>query len=243
MGKSSIPSIPYEFNPNVSFPAYLTRRGILKSIVKYAPKLKGIMMDFGCGAKPYKNVFDVAQYIGVDFQGDGHSHENEVIDVFYDGHHIPFDNASFDSVFSSEVFEHIFNLPDILKEINRVTRMGGKLLITCPFSICEHEVPNDFARYSSYAIKHLVEQNGFKLIAQEKTGNSIEAIFQLYITYIHQNIAPKLRKIPVVRTVFKKVTYTSLNLFAKLLSKMLPKGRELYLNNVLLCEKIEEVCV
>lgn len=243
MGKNGSPFIPYEFRPNLSYPAYLTRNGILKSVMKFAPQLKGDLMDFGCGSKPYKNLFEVSRYIGVDFQGEGHSHVNEEIDVFYDGRHIPFDNATFDSVFSSEVFEHIFNLPEIMKEINRVTKIGGKLLLTCPFSICEHEVPNDFARYSSYAIKHLVELNGFKVIAQEKTGNSIEAIFQLYITYIHQSITPKLRKIPVVRSAFRIVTYTFLNLFAKLQSKILPKGYELYLNNILLCEKISDVCV
>jgi ubiquinone/menaquinone biosynthesis C-methylase UbiE len=77
---------------------------------------------------------------------------NEQIDVFYDGRKIPFEDEYFDAVFSTEVFEHIFNLEEILKEINRVMKVSGKILITCPFAICEHEVPNDFARYSSYAI-------------------------------------------------------------------------------------------
>src|SRR6516225_8308589 len=106
--------IPYEFNPNITFPAYLTRNSLLKTISKLAPQLKGRLLDFGCGAKPYKTLFAVDEYIGLDFENPGHPHLNEQIDVFYDGKTIPFENACFDSIFSSEVFEHIFNIEDIL---------------------------------------------------------------------------------------------------------------------------------
>jgi len=44
----------------------------------------------------------------------GHPHLNEQIDVFYDGKKVPFEDGHFDAIFSSEVFEHVFNLPDIL---------------------------------------------------------------------------------------------------------------------------------
>ena len=71
---------------------------------------------------------------------------------------------------------------------------GGMLLITCPFSICEHEVPHDFARYSSFGIKSMLERNGFEIIQQNKTGNSIETVSQLRIMYIHQHITPHIRK-------------------------------------------------
>ena len=109
-------SISYEFNPGITYPAYLTRNRLLKAIAAYAKELKGVMMDFGCGSKPYKSLFTVEKYIGIDYENPGHPHINEQIDVFYDGKKIPFDDAYFDSVFSSEVFEHVFNLDEILKE-------------------------------------------------------------------------------------------------------------------------------
>src|SRR5215471_17650924 len=188
--------ISYDFNPNITYPAYLTRNRLLKAIANYSKELKGVMMDFGCGSKPYKPLFNVEKYIGVDFENPGHPHINEQIDVFYDGKKIPFDNDYFDSVFISEVFEHVFDLDEILKELNRVMKPGGLMLITCPFSICEHEVPHDFARYSSYGIRYLLEKNGFEILQQQKSGNSIETIQQLRITYIHQHITPYVRKIP-----------------------------------------------
>lgn len=236
-----IEKIPYEFNPNITYPAYLTRNRLLRAISFHAKKLSGTMMDFGCGSKPYKSLFDVENYVGVDFENPGHPHINEQIDVFYDGHTIPFENNHFDSVFSSEVFEHIFNLDEILKEINRVMKPGAIMLITCPFAICEHEVPHDFARYSSFGIRNILERNGFEIIQQDKTGNNIETITQLKIMYIHQHITPLIRKIPILRSVFRLVTYTYLNVLAILKNRLFPNEQDLYLNNVVLCKKKKTV--
>lgn len=234
-------SLTFEFNPTVTYPAYLTRNRLLKSITEYSSELKGILLDFGCGSKPYKSLFTVKEYIGLDFENPGHPHLNEQIDVFYDGEKIPFPNEYFDSVFSSEVFEHVFNLEEILKEINRVMKVDGKILITCPFAISEHESPHDFARYSSFAIKHLFEKSGFQIIEQCKTGNSLETIFQLWIMYIHQHITPFVKKIPFIRSAFRLLTYTSLNCVALLMSKVLPTRKDLYLNNVVLAKKIKKI--
>jgi SAM-dependent methyltransferase len=229
--------IEFAFDPDITFPSYFIRKRLLKAIRSLAPQLTGILMDFGCGSKPYRSLFEVDDYIGLDFENAGHSHANENIDVYYDGKNIPFQDDYFDSIFSSEVFEHIFNLDEILPELRRVLKPGGLMLVTCPFVISEHEVPNDFARYSSFGITHLLNKNGFEIESLTKTGNAVETVFQLWIMYIHQHITPYVRKIPVVRSIFRFFTYTSLNILALLFSKILPKRNDLYLNNVILCRK------
>ena len=234
-------NIPADFKPSITQPHYLIRNRLLEAIIPLASQLKGRMMDFGCGQKPYYNLFSPKEYIGVDYNNPGHPHDNEAIDVYYDGKTLPFQNDHFDSIFSSEVFEHIFNLPEILKELNRVLKKDGLMLITCPFAFCEHEVPNDFARYTSFAMKHLLTQNGFEIVTQLKTGNSIEAISQLQLTYIHQHITPIVRKVPVVRSIFRFFTYSIINISALLLGRILPGGKDLYLNNVILCRKAQNV--
>lgn len=233
--------IPKEFDPSITQPSYLIRNRLLKNIRTLSPQLKGRLMDFGCGRKPYRSLFSVDEYIGVDFENPGHPHANESIDVFYDGKHIPFADAHFDSIFSSEVFEHIFNLEEILKELNRVLKQGGTMLITCPFVFCEHEVPNDFARYTSFAIRHLLEKNGFEILQQVKSGNSIESIAQLRLVYCHEHLYPKLKKIPVVRSAFRLITYSIINVSTLALTRILPAGKDLYMNNVLLCRKTREL--
>lgn len=230
--------VSYMFNPGIRFPAYLLRKKLSLSIIKHVPYLKGKMMDFGCGSKPYKSLFSVNEYIGVDFQGQGHSHENEQIDVFYDGISIPFPDNHFDSVFSSEVFEHVFNLEHIVTELHRVMKKGATIVVTCPFAIAEHEVPNDYARYTSYGLKHLFEKNQFKVIAYEKVGNHFETIMQLRIMYIHMYIMPKFNKLIIVKPILEFFTYPILNLYTLVFSKILPNRNDLYMNNMIVCEKL-----
>ncbi len=56
----------------------------------------------------------------------------------YDGKNIPFSDASFDIVFSSNVLEHIQDVPSTLAEISRVLKPGG---------ICIHILPTPAWRF------------------------------------------------------------------------------------------------
>jgi SAM-dependent methyltransferase len=50
------------------------------------------------------------------------------------------------------VLEAIFEPKCFLKELTRVLKPGGYALFTVPFIWDEHDQPNDFARYSSFAL-------------------------------------------------------------------------------------------
>ena len=140
-------------------PFYFVRKHLYENIAEIAPLLKGSILDFGCGAKPYAELFvNCTKYVGMDIDVSGHDHSNELIDVYYDGKHIPFEDEVFDNVFSSEVFEHIANPEKILPEINRVLKNNGYMLATVPFIWNEHEIPYDFKRYTSFGIKELLER-------------------------------------------------------------------------------------
>ncbi len=220
-------------------PFFLIRNHLDKYISNLAPQLQGQVLDFGCGSKPYKKYFrHVISYTGLDIEVSGHSHKNEHIDVFYDGKKIPFDNNSFDGVFSTEVFEHVFNLEEVLQEIHRVLKVGGKLVFTCPFMWPEHETPYDFARYSSFGIKYILEKKGFKVIEQYKTGHFFEVIMQYVIFYVHCFIPKKPQ---MLYYLLYQVFILPILLITLLISLILPKifkRKDLYFNNVLLLEKI-----
>jgi SAM-dependent methyltransferase len=228
------------FNPNLFHPFYFVRKGLYKAIKKNAAELAGVMMDFGCGSKPYKSLFNVKEYIGVDYNGDGHSHEKEEIDVFYDGKTIPFPDNHFDAVFSSEVFEHLFNLEEILPELNRVMKPDSKILITCPFVWNEHEVPNDYARYTQFALKHLLEKHGFSIIKIEKTGTFVTTIFQMIVVYNLQYILPVfgfLMKISPIRFILKFLFILLPNLAGVVSNTLLPRNQGFYQNTIVLAKK------
>lgn len=229
-----------EFKPGLSHPFYFMRRGLYVGISRQAAALRGRMMDFGCGTKPYRSLFDVEEYTGVDFDNSGHPHAGEEIDIFYDGHSLPFPNGYFDSILSSEVFEHIFNLPDMLAELNRVMKMKGKMIITCPFVWNEHEVPFDFARYTRFALKHLLESRGFHVISEEKAGTFIQAIFQSWNLYWYSVLSSRARKRPVIRWTMKYLLFTPINIMGRFFNWLLPRNQSMYLSNIVLAEKIGE---
>jgi SAM-dependent methyltransferase len=216
-------------------PYFFIRKGICTAIISNSDFLKGRLLDFGCGSKPYRSLIAADEYIGLDIEQTGHSHKNEHIDVYYDGKNIPFSDNQFDVVFSSEVFEHIFNLDEILMEIHRVIKVGGYLVITLPFVWDEHEIPYDFARYTSYGISHLLERLGFRIVKLTKTGNYVEVLFQMLAAYINQSILPvKVRKI------LAPIFVAPIILVGIALSKILPNNSNLYLNNVIVAQKIPE---
>ena len=235
-------AVSRQFKPSRSNAFYFIRRSLYEKIKRLAPELDGRLLDFGCGSKPYQSLFTNArEYIGLDYESEGHSHANENIDVIYDGKKIPFGDEHFDSVFSSEVFEHIFNLEEIIPEIKRVMKKQGKILITCPFVWNEHEVPMDFARYTGFALKHLFEKNGFEVLIQDKSGDFTLALYQMRMIYFNQHFIPSfplLGKLKFFRTNVPPLINPILNLWFSFWHRVLPKRRDLYLNNIVLARKL-----
>lgn len=235
-------AVSKEFKPSITNPFYFIRISLYEKIRQLAPQLQGSLLDFGCGSKPYESLFiNATRYVGLDYESAGHSHLNENIDVIYDGKNIPFADEQFDSVFSSEVFEHIFNLQEIIPEIRRVMKKGGKILITCPFVWNEHEVPVDFARYTQFALKDLFEKNGFEILTQDKSGDFTMAVYQMKMIYFNQHFIPSFPlfgRMKFFRTNIPPLINPILNLWFSFWHWVLPKRQDLYLNNIVLAKKL-----
>ncbi len=227
-----------DFNPGLSHPYYFIRRGLYNAMNKFAPSLNGKLLDFGCGSKPYQALIKVDEYTGLDFQNPGHDHSKEQIDVYYDGNKIPFPDEHFDSVLSSEVFEHLFNLPHTLEELHRVMKKGGKILLTCPFIWNEHELPYDYARYTQFALKDLLEKKGFRVLEFEKRGNFVEAIAQVRALYYVQVAGPFFSRLSFVGKFLLRSSLFLVNGWGRIKSAVFPKRFDLYLSNIFLAEKI-----
>lgn len=215
---------------------YLSRRGIARSMEKYAPKLEGRILDIGCGTRPYEKLFTACtEYVGVEIDTPD-TRQAGYADFFYDGHTLPFDSDSFDGVLLNEVLEHVFNPDEFLMELRRVLRPGGQILLTVPFAWIEHEKPFDYARYTSFGLKSLLEKNGFIVLRQEKIGTGVTAIFQLKNAYWDCVIPyrPLWLRYMLVMTIG-----TWNNLWGLLLSKLLPNQSDYYLDQVVLGRRPE----
>ncbi|OOG44664.1 class I SAM-dependent methyltransferase [Polaromonas sp. A23] len=216
-------------------PVYIVRRGLHKTILDLSPAIGGRVLDLGCGTKPYESLFtNATSYTGVDIEVSGHDHADSKVDVFYDGKTLPFPDENFDSVVSFEVFEHVFNIEEVLGEVIRVIRPGGRFLLTIPFAWEEHEVPYDFARYTSFGIEHVLRRAGFDGVRTVKSSTTVLAIGQLFIAYLAKYVSPQ-KRFPAIA--FQLLVIFPLNVVSVLVNAVLPKQYGYFCNCVVVCEK------
>jgi SAM-dependent methyltransferase len=215
---------------------FIIRSGLFNGLKNLSNEIAGKILDFGCGSKPYEGLFiNQQQYVGLDVEVSGHNHSDSKIDVFYDGKVIPFTDGEFDSVVAFEVVEHIFDLDISLTEINRILKDGGNFLFTIPFGWEEHEQPYDFARYTSFGIKSLLEKHGFEVVALNKTNNFILALAQNLISYIDTSVLPQ--KLPFGHTILTIFIISPITILGLIFSKILPSNTNYYSNLVVLAKK------
>jgi SAM-dependent methyltransferase len=161
----------------VSNRAYLTLVMLENSLRQCAPFVKGHVLDVGCGHRPYEKSFfaSATRYIGIDYLSD-----RSRPDVISSALALPFKPATFDTVVSTEVLEHVPNPATALDEMARVLKPGGHLVLSVPLYWPRHEVPYDFFRYPYDGLLHLIEESGFKLERLFNRGRSYAFLGQVF---------------------------------------------------------------
>jgi SAM-dependent methyltransferase len=214
-------------------PFYFARRGLWRGLGEFFPRLQGAVLDVGCGRKPYRDLVPARNYVGVDIDTPV-TRALAAADVFYDGRRLPFPDQQFDAVLCSQVLEHVFTPDEFLAEIHRVLRPGGTLLLAVPFVWDEHEQPADFARYSSFGLRALLERSGFTVAEQRKTCADFRAVVQLAsgalfkVTHTPNRWVNLLAQLALLAPV---------NAVGGLLARMLPGNPDLYLDNIVLARR------
>lgn len=209
-------------------PFYFARRGLHAGLGEFLPGLAGDVLDVGCGRKPYRHLTRATRYVGVDIDTPA-TRALAAADHYYDGRTLPFAAASFDAVLCSQVLEHVFIPVEFLREIHRVLRPGGVLLLTTPFAWDEHEQPQDFGRYSSFGLKDLLQRAGYVVEVQRKTCADFRAIVQLAAGYLYK----VTRTEKTALNVFVQLALIApVNVAGALLAWLLPRNPDFYLDNI-----------
>ena len=73
---------------------------------------------------------------------------------------------SFDTVILFNVLEHIKNYNNLLSEINRILKKGGKLELFVPFMHRYHEDPKDIFRPTHFYLDKMLSEAGFETKTQ-----------------------------------------------------------------------------
>ena len=151
-------------------PTLFSHNWLIKSIVNRALKkaatnyAQGALLDIGCGEKQHESKFApyIKQYIGVDHEST--IHDKSKIDIFATAYDTTIETATIDTVACLAVLEHLERPEDAIKEMTRVLKPGGHVILTGQFFWHLHEVPRDFFRYTRFGLEYLFTQNGFEII-------------------------------------------------------------------------------
>jgi SAM-dependent methyltransferase len=210
-------------------PFFIARRGLSAPIRERSGFMSGRILDAGCGRQPYRSFFRFSDYVGLDVPKSGHDDCDKTADVLYDGKCFPFNDASFDSVLSSEVLEHVADPVGHLREIRRVLRPGGALLLTTPFVWDEHEEPCDYARFTSFGLKRLLTAHGFDIVEMRKSSPNLGAIFQLWNACLYRWINTRWAGVNLVLCI---LIFAPVSLLGLIFGKILPPTPGFYLDNL-----------
>ena len=139
------------------------------------------VLDVGSGCAPYRHLFENCQYYTQDFGREpGTQGKYAPLDFECDITSIPVANGTFDVVVCTEVLEHLPEPILAIKEIARVLRPGGVVLLTAPLGSLLHQEPFHFYGgytphwYREFLPRHQLEirslernRGFFSLFAQE----------------------------------------------------------------------------
>ena len=162
-----------------------TREAWLKKVLAELPS-GSRLLDAGAGECPYKKYCRHLHYVAQDlakYDGTGEvglqmgSWDTSKIDIVSDIADIPVQDASFDAVLCSEVLEHVSDPVVALKELRRVLKPGGTLIITAPFVSMTHFAPYHYATgFNRYFYEYHLQRDGFEIVELIENGNFFEFV-------------------------------------------------------------------
>jgi SAM-dependent methyltransferase len=136
-----------------------------------------VVIDVGCGAMPYADLFSGARLVGVD-----HSRDDATPDLLADVLQLPLASACADLVFCSQVIEHVTDPVRLLAECARLLRPGGALVLSAPFYWPLHELPHDYFRFTPQGLDHLLRSHGLQVLSLHADCGTLT---QVAVSVIH----------------------------------------------------------
>jgi SAM-dependent methyltransferase len=114
-----------------------------------------LVLDAGAGECPHAPLFAHTRYIKMDRGIGDAAWDYSGIDVQGDIQALPFATGAFDAVVNIQVLEHLNEPSDAVREMARVLKPGGRLILTTVQCWEIHQHPNDFFRFTHYGLAYL----------------------------------------------------------------------------------------
>ena len=154
--------------------------GILKILSAKIP-VNAFIVDYGCGTSPYMHLFQkkAKRFLKIDIG------RNKNADIsIKENQSLPLKNNSAEVVLSTQVLEHVNNLPLYLSEASRILKKNGFLLLSTHGIWPYHPSPFDYYRFTSIGLRKEVEKYGFRTLKFYSILGSFASISQFTLLLI-----------------------------------------------------------
>ena len=128
------------------------------------------VLDAGAGECQYSEHFQPHRYTAVDLGIGDETWSYRQLDAIGDLLALPFAADTFDAVLNVVTLEHVTDPAQVVRELYRCLRPGGRLLLVTPMEWEEHQQPFDFFRYTRFGLQHLAGSAGFVDVRIEPVG-------------------------------------------------------------------------
>lgn len=157
------PADNYRLNPPAEHRDFLILTDLLAWMRETVPATKGPVLDYGCGDSPYRSLFANRPYTRADIPGSA-----DLDFVIRADETLAVPDASFGTIVSTQVLEHVDLFREYLAEAHRVLIPGGRLLLSTHGFFEEHGHPHDFRRWTLHALARDIERAGFTIERADK---------------------------------------------------------------------------
>ena len=174
---------------------YLMLREIVLGLRRQAAALNGggnlEILDVGCKYQPYRQLFEerAARYVGVDLQA------FHGVGVRGDALALPFRDDAFDLVVCTQAFYLMADFRRALAELARVTRAGGRILLTT-IGIWPYPPAVRLHRWSRRELEEALGEFGETRV--EESGGLLQLVPQLANAVLAMGVeGPMVRRHPL----------------------------------------------
>lgn len=147
------------------------------------------ILDAGAGELRCKSYCSHLDYVSQDFgeydgRGDGSGlhpggWSTNAVDIRCDIYAIPEPDASFDAVLCSEVLEHLPDPLRALRELARLLKPEGTLILTAPFNSLTHFAPYHFSSgFNRYYFERHLPELGLRVTRLDANGSYFDYLAQ-----------------------------------------------------------------